>query len=194
MNFIFEKLYNKFVYRPNLKRKLKRVGKEFKLGYCSEVLNPQFFTIGNFFYCGPFAYFGTNKNNPVVIGDYVMFGPKCSIQGGNHDVNFEGFMYQNTNIEHKQGEIKVGNGAWFGSNCTIISGADVGEGSIIGAMSLVNKKIPPFVIAGGVPVKVIKPRFKNITQIQNTLRNTQSDYSLDEILELHKNIGFNYPR
>ncbi len=82
MNFIFEKLYNKFVYRPNLKRKLKRVGKEFKLGYCSEVLNPQFFTIGNFFYCGPFAYFGTNKNNPVVIGDYVMFGPKCIIQGG----------------------------------------------------------------------------------------------------------------
>ncbi len=114
--------------------------------------------------------------------------------GGNHDVNLEGFIYQNTNIEHKQGEIKVGNGAWFGSNCTIISGADVGEGSIIGAMSLVNRKIPPFVIAGGVPVKVIKPRFKNITQIQNTLRNTQSDYSLDEILELHKNIGFNYPR
>lgn len=194
MNFIFDKLYNKFVYRPYLKCKLKYVGKEFKFGYCSEFLNPQFFTIGDFFYCGPFAYFGTNKNNPVVIGDYVMFGPKCIIQGGNHDVNFEGFMYQNTNIEHKQGKIKIGNGVWFGSNCTIISGADIGEGSIIGAMSLVNKKIPPFVIAGGVPVKVIKPRFKNITQIQNTLRNTRSNYSLDEILELHKNIGFNYPR
>jgi|SRR5690554_1644785 len=80
MKFIFEKLFNRYIYRKIVSKKLKQVGCNFKLGYFSELLNPQYFTIGNHFYSGPFSFFGTNKNNPVEIGDYVMFGPRCIIQ------------------------------------------------------------------------------------------------------------------
>ncbi len=192
MRYLFQKIYNKFIYRQFLKRKLKSVGKNFRLGYYSEVLNPQYFSFGKHFYSGPFAYFGTNKNNPVEIADYVMFGPKCMIQGGNHNVAYEGYIYKNRRIDHMENTIKIGNGVWIGSNTTIISGAEIGEGSVIGAMSLVNKKTPPFVVAGGVPVKIIKPRFKSKTQIENTLQNTNSSYALEEILAIHQEIGFTY--
>lgn len=90
MKFFIQKVLNKFIYRPLLKRKLKNVGRNFRLGYFSEVLNPQYFSFGDYFYCEPFAFFGTNKNNLVEIGNYVMFGPKCTIQGGNHQISFEG--------------------------------------------------------------------------------------------------------
>ena len=192
IKFLTEKIFNKLFYRPILKRKLGQVGTNFKLGYYSEVLNPEYFSFGDNFYCGPFAYFGTNKNNPVKIGDYVMFGPRCIIQGGNHRIDFEGFMYLNKNIDHMSDTIIIENGVWIGSNTTIISGAKIGEGSIIGAMSLVNKSIPPYVIAGGVPVKVIKPRFKTKEQIEATLLETKSAYTIEKILQIHSNIGITY--
>ena len=38
----------------------------------------------------------------------------------------------------------------------ILPGVTIGEGSIIGALSVVTKDIPPFSIAVGSPAKVIK--------------------------------------
>ncbi len=192
MKFIFHKILNKFIYRPLLKRQLKKVGSNFRLGYFSEILSPQYFEFGNNFYCGPFALFGTNKNNPVKIGDYVMFGPRCIIQGGNHDTEYDGFMYNNQSIEPFKGEIIIEDGVWVGCDTTILSGTDIGEGTVIGAKSLVNKKIPPYVISAGVPVKTLKPRFKTKQRLENALKNTNSKYTLDDILKLHSDLGYSY--
>jgi maltose O-acetyltransferase len=192
MKYLFQKITNRFIYRPFLKIKLKKVGANFRIGYCSEIKNPSYFSFGDNFYSGPFSYFGTNKNNPVFIGDYVMFGPRCIIQGGNHDIEYEGFMYNNKNIDHMSSELVIENGVWIGSNTTLINGTDIGEGSIIGAMSLVNKKIPPYVVAGGIPIRVIKPRFKSLEQLQSTLTKTNSKYNLDSIIKMHKELGFHY--
>ncbi|KAH3682945.1 hypothetical protein WICPIJ_006087, partial [Wickerhamomyces pijperi] len=38
----------------------------------------------------------------------------------------------------------------------VIGGVTIGEGSVIGAGSLVNKDVPPFSIVGGCPAKFIK--------------------------------------
>ena len=40
--------------------------------------------------------------------------------------------------------------------CCILQGVTIGEGSIIGAMSVVTKDIPPYTIAVGSPAKLIK--------------------------------------
>ena len=191
MNFILQKIYNKIVYRSFVKLKIKSVGKNFRLGHHSEVLNPQYFEFGDHFFSGPFAFFGTNKYNPVKIGDYVMFGPRCIIQGGNHDITYQGFLYEGpTNSKYQ--EVKIENGVWVGCDTTIISGADIGEGAVIGAKSLVNKKIPPYVVAAGVPVRVIKPRFQSKQELSNAMDCCQSKYSLYEIIGLHEKLGFTY--
>ncbi len=52
--------------------------------------------------------------------------------------------------------IKIGNHVWIGSNVTVLKGVEIGDGSIIAAGSLVNKNIPPGVLAGGVPAKILK--------------------------------------
>ena len=194
MNFFIQKVFNKYVSRPVLKRKLKDVGLNFRFGFMSEINNPQFFTIGDNFYSGPLCLFSTNKNNPVEIGNNVMFGPRCNIQGGNHDASYVGFMRFNNNIEHMKSVISIENGVWIGVNTTIISGAKIQEGSIIGAMSLVNKLIPPYVISAGIPARVLKSRFKTIKQLSLALKVTGSKYTVEEILKIHKKYGITYPK
>jgi len=55
--------------------------------------------------------------------------------------------------------IHLKSGAYIGMRANIIADKDgliIGENTIIGASSLVNKNIPPNVTAAGVPAKVIK--------------------------------------
>ncbi|WP_305882497.1 DapH/DapD/GlmU-related protein [Emticicia sp. 21SJ11W-3] len=54
---------------------------------------------------------------------------------------------------HKK--VVIGNNVYFGSNCTVLAGAKIGDNCIIGAFSLVNKEIPSNTVAAGVPAKVI---------------------------------------
>lgn len=45
---------------------------------------------------------------------------------------------------------------WIGEHVIVLPGVIIGEGSIIGSSAVVNKDIPPFCIAVGVPAKIIK--------------------------------------
>ncbi|MBK5093077.1 MAG: hypothetical protein JJE48_06140, partial [Actinobacteria bacterium] len=41
---------------------------------------------------------------------------------------------------------------------TILRGTTIGEGAVVGAMSLVIRDVPPYAVVGGVPARVIKYR------------------------------------
>jgi len=71
------------------------------------ILNPGCFLFGDHFLSTPFSSFGTNTNNSVEIGDFVMFGSGSTIQGGNHDREFQGFAYLNKGIDHAGGVLKL---------------------------------------------------------------------------------------
>ena len=58
--------------------------------------------------------------------------------------------------ELRVGEVKIGKNVTIGANCTILPGIRIGDNSIIAAHSLVNSDIPPNVLAGGVPARVIR--------------------------------------
>lgn len=53
-------------------------------------------------------------------------------------------------------DIIIGEHVWFGIKCTILSNSEVGNGSIIGANSLVNKKFPNNCIVAGNPARLIR--------------------------------------
>ena len=54
------------------------------------------------------------------------------------------------------GPIKICENARIGAYSLILPGVTIGEGSIIGANSVVTEDIPPFSIAAGAPAKVIR--------------------------------------
>jgi acetyltransferase-like isoleucine patch superfamily enzyme len=57
----------------------------------------------------------------------------------------------------KTWDIKVGNDVWIGQGAVLM--ADVGDGAIVGAASVVRKDIPPYAIAYGNPCEVKGYRF-----------------------------------
>ena len=90
---------------------------------------------------GSFTYI--NAKFGVEIQDFVQIGSHCSI-------------YSESTIDDKNGEVILKKNCKIGSHSLIMPNVTVGEKSIIGAFSFVNKDIPDNVIAVGVPAKVIK--------------------------------------
>ena len=97
----------------------------------------------------------------ILIGNKVLFGPNVTVIGGNHNTSVNG-KYLYDVLEKRPGDdqdITFEDDIWVGSNVTILKGVTLGRGCVIGAGSLVNKSIPPYAIAAGIPAKVKKFRF-----------------------------------
>jgi len=54
----------------------------------------------------------------------------------------------------------IGNDVWLGKNVIIANGANIGNGVIAGAGSVITKDVPDYAIVAGVPAKIIKYRYK----------------------------------
>ena len=57
-------------------------------------------------------------------------------------------------LKTTQGDIIIGSGAYIGTGVMILENVEVGENTIIGALSLVNRSIPPNSKAYGLPCRV----------------------------------------
>ncbi len=52
--------------------------------------------------------------------------------------------------------IRIGRNTWIGFDCCVLPGVSIGEGSIVGARSVVVENVPPFTIVAGNPARVIR--------------------------------------
>lgn len=105
-------------------------------------------------------------NGSIKIGSFCSVAENVKIQEYNHftDRLSTYYIFKNVLNEGKRetttrGSISIGSDVWIGVNSTILSGVKIGNGSIIGANSLVNKDIPNYSIVGGNPAQIIKKRF-----------------------------------
>ncbi|MBI4049938.1 MAG: acyltransferase [Candidatus Doudnabacteria bacterium] len=88
---------------------------------------------------GAFTYI--NAKYGVVIEDDVQIGSHCSI-------------YSASTIDNKQGRVVLKKNCKIGTHSVVMPGVIVGENSIIGAFSFVNRDVPPNSVAYGIPAKV----------------------------------------
>lgn len=52
--------------------------------------------------------------------------------------------------------IRIERNVWIGFDSCVLPGVTIGEGSIVGARSVVTQSVPPFTIVGGNPARVIR--------------------------------------
>jgi lipopolysaccharide O-acetyltransferase len=96
----------------------------------------------------------------IKIGDNVLMASKIYISDHNHG------SYDNHLSDHPLSipidrlpickPVEIGNNVWLGESVCVLPGVTVGEGSVIGAMSVVTKNIPAYSIAVGNPARVVK--------------------------------------
>jgi putative colanic acid biosynthesis acetyltransferase WcaF len=56
--------------------------------------------------------------------------------------------------------IRIGQDSFVGARAFISPGVCVGEGAIVGAMSVVTKDVPPWTVVAGNPARMLRPRPK----------------------------------
>ena len=88
----------------------------------------------------------------------VEIGKNCNI--GTYvnitDNNFHRIEPERRNEMPESDPVIIGSDVWLGTRVIVLPGVKVGDGSVIGAGSVVTKDIPSRVVAAGVPAKVIR--------------------------------------
>ena len=95
------------------------------------------------------------SENSIVIGDNVMIGVGCTIC----DTDFHPIAYQERLIpgaRGKKAKIIIEDGVFIGMHSTVLKGVTIGARTVVAANSIVTKSLPPDVIAGGCPARVIR--------------------------------------
>jgi acetyltransferase-like isoleucine patch superfamily enzyme len=121
---------------------------------------------------GTYIAFNANISN-TSIGKFCSIGPNLFCGWGYHPTNgvvstspvfystgkHAGFTFSETDKCEERIFITIGNDVFIGMNVTIIDGVKIGDGCIIGAGAVVTKDIPPYAVAVGCPIKILKYRF-----------------------------------
>lgn len=92
----------------------------------------------------------------ITIGDNTLIGGNVKILDNDfHPLEIEA---RNNDIKEKirSKEIMIGKNCFVGANSLILKGVEIGDGSIVGAGSVVTGKFPKNVIIAGNPAKIIK--------------------------------------
>ena len=126
------------------------------------------------FYMGQvirFIYFRYLKINGVKIGEntFISLGAKIDTQFGEIVIGdnvhitsgcvllaHDGAIKQMKPSANPRGKIVIGDNVFIGVNTVVLMNVTVGNNSVIGAGSIVNKDIPSNTLAIGNPIKVIK--------------------------------------
>jgi len=58
--------------------------------------------------------------------------------------------------EYRTGKVVIGKNVLIGTNSTVLAGVEIGDNSVIGAMSLVNSDVPSNSFFAGVPARLLK--------------------------------------
>lgn len=126
----------------------------------------------------------------LIIGRYTGLSFGCTIITGNHTPTV-GTPQNQLVRQHKndrERDIVIGEDCWIGANVTLLSGAQISRGCVVGACAMVNKFTPPYAVVVGCPARIIGSKFTK----EQIIRHEQKLYpenerlteqQLDEIFE-----------
>ena len=173
---------------------LKKIGKGVKLSRRAIIYNPEKIEIGDGSRVDDLCILSGN----IIIGKYVHIAVCSRISGSSAGViikDFAGVSYNSTiiaNSDDYSGEfltnpcvpmkykryiseaVVLEKHALVASHCLIVPGVTVGEGTAIGAMSLVLKSTDEWSIYFGVPAKRIKQRRRNLLELEKLFLEEQT--------------------
>lgn len=100
-------------------------------------------------------FFSIMAGGNVTIKQDTLIASYVAVIGENHSMNPEcGVKYGDQPLIKQ--DVEIGGNCWIGEKVVILPGVKIGEWSIVGAGSVVNRTIPAYSIAVGNPAKVIK--------------------------------------
>lgn len=148
-------------------------GKNASLGIPADLKKPKNIYLHDFARIGRRSTIMTMGDSKFIMKRGCLTSEGLVVVTSNHHQQI-GYFLTGGNEDNIYRDIIVEEDVWIGINVTLLSGAHIGRGAIIGAGAVVRKPIPPYAVVVGNPGRIIK--FK---------------WSIDEILEHEKKL---YPQ
>lgn len=92
----------------------------------------------------------------ISIGCDVMIAPRAYILDVDHRIDIKNIPISKQGYVSKS--VEIGDDVWIGAGAVITKGVRIGSGAIIGANAVVTCDVPPYVIVGGVPARILRER------------------------------------
>lgn len=87
----------------------------------------------------------------VVIGPNSVISQGCFLCTASHDIG-------SSRLTLVSRDIKIGEWCWVAADAFVCPGVTIGDGSVVGARSVVTKDVKPWAVVAGNPAKFIKKR------------------------------------
>ena len=111
---------------------------------------------------GKHTHFGKNvyanfnltlvDDSHIYVDDNCMLGPNVVLATAGHPINPE----LRERVTQYNADVHIGKNVWLGAGVVVLPGVTIGDNSVIGAGSIVNKDIPANVVAVGNPCRVLR--------------------------------------
>lgn len=141
-------------------------------GYCSIIASgAAYLNLGSFIHIG--GYCALFAGRGIIMNDFSGLSQGVRIYSATDD--YSGQHLTNPTIPEKylnitKGEVELKKHSIIGSGSVILPRVTIGEGSSVGALSLVNKSLDDWGVYIGSPAKKIKRRSKNLLKLEDQLR------------------------
>ena len=104
----------------------------------------------------------TAKVAEICIGDGTLIAPNCTLTTATHPVDPDERILRDpetgaiVNGIVSYSPISIGPHCWLGAGTIVLPGVSIGEGTTVGAGSVVARSLPPRVLAIGSPARVVR--------------------------------------
>ena len=133
-----------------------------------------------------------SPNEKVTIKKYTVIAANLTAVTNTHvkTVTIPQFLLDSSHINDKSSDLIIGEDVWVGANVTLLCGANLGRGCVVGANSVVSKPVPPYALVVGSPARIIKSVFT----IEEIIEHEKAIYpenermkrqELEDLFEMH---------
>lgn len=131
-------------------------------------------TLGSFIHIGSYCHLSAGAG--ITMEDFSGLSQGVKIYSKTDD--YSGAYLTNPMVPDEltgvsAGEVVLGKHSIVGAGTVILPGVNIGEGSSVGAQSLVTKNLPEWGVYFGCPVKKIKNRKKNLLELERIFLSQQ---------------------
>lgn len=166
---------------------IKKIGEDVSISRNALIYHPQSLEIGNHVRIDDF----TIISGGVLLGNYIHIAQFCCLYGGDAGISMEDFsaisskstIYATTNdysghsltnpmvpqkykTDDKNLPVRLCKHVVVGCASVILPGVTIGEGSSVGAMSLVTKPLEAWGMYAGIPARRLRDRSKKLLELE----------------------------
>lgn len=149
------------------------LGNDIRIDSCSVLTAP----VGGYIRIAGYTHIGTKSfiggGGGVTFEEFAGTGHGTDIFTSSDDLSGEALVgptipTEFTNV--KTAPVRLGRCVNIASSCVILPGVEIGEGSTVGAMSLVSRSLAPWGIYFGIPVRQVGVRSKKMLELEQEMK------------------------